>query len=369
MEKKERVFLISVGDGRMKRWEMIQSLEELANLTRTAGGEVVESFIQIRDKLNPSLLIGRGKAEELGKLAREFGVDLLIFDTELSGVQIRNIEMVTGVRVIDRTTLILDIFAKHARTKEAKLQVEMAQLEYRLPRLTGKGTELSRLGGGIGTRGPGEKKLEMDRRRIKERMAVLKKELKRIELSKQVQRKQRRDFYKICTVGYTNAGKSSLVNALTRGNLLTADYLFSTLDSNTSILFLPPNHKVLISDTVGFLRRLPHSLIASFRATLAEVLEADLLIHVVDATESDIEIKMNTVEGVLKEIGAEAKPRVLVFNKLDRLFVEEKIRLSERYPDALFVSAKDGTGIDELKKYLRTYFFEREMIKSPALKR
>ncbi|MEO0160963.1 MAG: GTPase HflX [candidate division WOR-3 bacterium] len=364
MEKKERVFLVGVSDGRIKRWEMVQSLEELANLTRTAGGEVVESFIQFRDRLNPALLIGSGKAEELGRLAKEYNIDLLIFDTELSGVQIRNIEMATGVRVIDRTTLILDIFAKHARTKEAKLQVEMAQLEYRLSRLTGKGTELSRLGGGIGTRGPGEKKLEVDRRRIRERIAVLKKELKKIELSKQVQRKRRRDFYKICTVGYTNAGKSSLVNALTRGNLLTADYLFSTLDSNTSILFLPPNHKILISDTVGFLRKLPHSLIASFRATLAEVLEADLLIHVVDATEDDIEAKMQTVVEVLKEIGAETKPRLLVFNKLDRLFNEQKIRLQEKYPQALFVSAKEGTGIDELKEYLQRYFFGTENQKS-----
>ena len=357
MEKRERAFLIGVSDGKIKRWELIQSLEELANLARTAGGEVVESFIQIRDKFSPALLIGKGKAKELGKLAADYKIDLLIFDTELSGVQIRNIETETNVRVIDRTTLILDIFAKHARTREAKLQVEMAQLEYRLPRLTGKGLELSRLGGGIGTRGPGEKKLEVDRRRIKERIAVLKKELKKIELSKQVQRKQRRDFYKICTVGYTNAGKSSLVNALTKSDLLTADYLFSTLDSNTSILFLPPNHKVLLSDTVGFLKKLPHSLIASFRATLAEVLEADLLLHIVDATEEDIELKINIVEGVLKEIGADTKPKVMVFNKLDRIFNEEIVRLRERYPDVLFVSAKEGTGIKELKEYLRKYFF------------
>ncbi|MEO0126503.1 MAG: GTPase HflX [candidate division WOR-3 bacterium] len=357
MEKRERTFLIGVSDGKLKRWELIQSLEELSNLTKTAGGDVIESFIQIRDKYDPALLIGKGKAQELSKLAQDFKIDLLIFDTELSGVQIRNIETETGVRVIDRTILILDIFAKHARTREAKLQVEMAQLEYRLPRLTGKGLELSRLGGGIGTRGPGEKKLEVDRRRIKERIAILKKELKKIELSKQVQRKQRRDFYKICTVGYTNAGKSSLVNALTKGDLLTADYLFSTLDSNTSILFLPPNHKVLISDTVGFLKKLPHSLIASFRATLAEVLEADLLIHIVDATEDDIESKIKTVDEVLKEIGADNKPKILVFNKLDRLFTEERVRLNEKYPNALFVSAKEKIGIEELKKYLNRHFF------------
>ncbi len=354
---KERVFLITAGDAKTKRWELLQSLEELASLTRTAGGEVVESFIQMRDRYNPALLLGKGKVEELGRIAAEFKIDLLIFDTELSAAQIRNIEEITAIRVIDRTTLILDIFAKHARTKEAKLQVEMAQLEYRISRLVGKGLQLSRLGGGIGTRGPGEKKLEVDRRRIKERISILKKELKKIELSKQIQRKQRYNLYKVCIVGYTNAGKSSLVNALIKGNLLTADYLFSTLDSNTSVLFLPPKFKILISDTVGFLRNLPHSLIASFRATLAEVLEADLLIHIVDASDSDIDSKLETVQRVLSEIGAVDKPRILVFNKLDRLFSEEKIRLGAKFPGALFVSATEGTGIKELKEYLKNYFF------------
>lgn len=360
--KRERVFLITAGDARTKRWELLKSLEELANLTHTAGGEVVESFIQMRERYNPALLLGRGRVEELGRIAAEFKIDLLIFDTELTAAQIRNIEEITNIRVIDRTTLILDIFAKHAHTKEAKLQVEMAQLEYHLSRLVGKGLQLSRLGGGIGTRGPGEKKLEVDRRRIKDRISILKKELKKIELSKKVQRKQRFNFYKICVVGYTNAGKSSLVNALTRGNLLTADYLFSTLDSNTSVLFLPPKYKILVSDTVGFLRNLPHSLIASFRATLAEVLEADLLIHIMDASDGDIDSKLEIVERVLSEIGAENKPRVLVFNKLDRLFREEKLRLAERFPEALFVSAKEGTGIKELKDYLKNYFFKEDKI-------
>ncbi|MGQ9816703.1 MAG: GTPase HflX [bacterium] len=360
--KRERVFLITVGDVKKRRWELLQSLDELASLTRTAGGEVIESFIQMRDRYNPALLLGRGKVEELGRMAAEFKIDLLIFDTELSAAQIRNLEEITNIRVIDRTTLILDIFAKHARTKEAKLQVEMAQLEYRLSRLVGKGLQLSRLGGGIGTRGPGEKKLEVDRRRIKERISILKKELKKIELSKQIQRKRRHNFHKVCIVGYTNAGKSSLVNALTRGNLLTADYLFSTLDSNTSLLFLPPNYRILISDTVGFLRNLPHSLIASFRATLAEVLEADLLIHIVDASDRDIDTKLETVDKVLSEIGVDNKPRLLVFNKLDRIFHEEKLRLSEKFPEALFVSATEGAGIKELKEYLKNYFFKSATI-------
>ncbi len=355
MKRTERVILVGVGDAKKRRWELIQSIEELANLTQTAGGEVVESYIQIQHKYNPATLIGRGKAQELAQIVKKFGIDLLIFDTELTAAQIRNIEEITGVRTIDRTTLILDIFAKHARTKEAKLQVELAQLEYRLPRLVGLGLELSRLGGGIGTRGPGEKKLEVDRRRIKDRISVLKDELKKIECSKQVQRKRRMNFFKICVVGYTNAGKSSLVNALTRGNLLTAEYLFSTLDSNTSLLFIEPNYKVLISDTVGFLKDLPHGLIASFHATLAEVREADVLIHIVDATDENIEAKMITVEGVLNEIKAGDKPRLLVFNKIDRLLISQRERLSEKYPDALFISAKEGTGIKELKGRLRNY--------------
>ncbi|MEO0142560.1 MAG: GTPase HflX [candidate division WOR-3 bacterium] len=355
MAKTERVILVGVGDEKRKRWELVQSIEELANLTRTAGGEVIESYIQIQHKYNPATLIGKGKAQELAQIAKKFNIDLLIFDTELTAAQIRNIEEITNVRTIDRTSLILDIFAKHARTKEAKLQVELAQLEYRLPRLVGMGLELSRLGGGIGTRGPGEKKLEIDRRRIKERISVLKHELKRIECSKQVQRKRRANFFKICVVGYTNAGKSSLVNALTRGNLLTAEYLFSTLDSNTSLLFIEPNYKVLISDTVGFLRNLPHNLIASFHATLAEVREADILIHIVDATDENIESKMITVENVLSEIKAIDKPRLLVFNKIDRLLMPQKERLIEKYPNALFISAREGTGIKELKEHLKNY--------------
>lgn len=356
-DKREKVLLVGVSDSKKERWQIVQSLEELASLTITAGGEVVENFIQIRKRFDPATLIGIGKSNELAQISRSFKIDLIIFDIELSAAQIRNIEKITGVRIIDRTILILDIFSKHARTKEAKIQVELAQLEYQLPRLVGARTEFSRLGGGIGTRGPGEKKLEVDRRRIKQRISTLKKSIKRLERTKRTQRKGRKNIPKIAVVGYTNAGKSSLVNALTNAKLITSDYLFSTLDSNTSILFVPPKYKMLISDTIGFLKNLPHNLIASFHATLAEVLEADVLIHIVDSTAEDLESKIITVDNVLEEIEACETPTILVFNKIDRLFKEEKNRFKGKYPKAIFISAKDGLGLTTLKEHLKNYFF------------
>jgi GTP-binding protein HflX len=356
-DNQERVLLVTVVDSKTERWRAIQSLEELANLTKTAGGEVIESFMQIRQRFNPATLLGIGKARELAGISQQLGIDLLIFDSELSAAQIRNIEDIVDVRVIDRTTLILDIFSKHAQTKEAKLQVELAQLEYRLPRLVGKGLEFSRLGGGIGTRGPGEKKLEVDRRRIKGRISTLKRMLRKIEHSKEVQRKRRIDIPKVAVVGYTNAGKTSLVNALTHAQLVTSEQLFSTLDSNTKVLFVPPRFKMLISDTVGFLKNLPHDLIASFHATLAEVMEADILIHIVDATAEDLEQKIVTVESVLAEIQADEKKSILVFNKIDRLFDEERERYQRKFPKALFISAVKNTGLDVLRERLRGHFF------------
>ncbi|TET60936.1 MAG: GTPase HflX [Candidatus Stahlbacteria bacterium] len=356
-DKKEKVLLVGVSDSKKERWQIVQSLEELANLTITAGGEVIENFIQIRKRFDPATLIGIGKSKELAQISRSFNIDLIIFDIELSAAQIRNIEKITGVRIIDRTMLILDIFSKHARTKEAKTQVELAQLEYQLPRLVGARAEFSRLGGGIGTRGPGEKKLEVDRRRIKQRISTLKKSMKKVEQTKRIQRKGRKNIPKIAVVGYTNAGKSSLVNALTKTKLITSNYLFSTLDSNTSILFVPPKYKMLISDTVGFLKNLPHNLIASFHATLAEVLEADILIHIIDSTAEDLDSKIITVDNVLEEIEAHRTPKILVFNKIDRLFEDEKIRFKNKYQKAIFISAKEKMGLNTLKDCLKKYFF------------
>jgi len=354
----EQILLIGAGSTRENRWDIVHSLEELSNLTHTAGGHVVEHLVQMRPRLDPATLIGTGKVIEIAEICRQYDIDLIIFDKELSAAQIRNIEKITGVRTIDRTMLILDIFAKHARTKEAKLQVELAQLEYRFSRLVGLGLEYSRLGGGIGTRGPGEKKLEIDRRRIQQRITSLKGAIKKIEKSKQVQRKGRRSIPKIAVVGYTNGGKSSLVNALTRSKLVTSDTLFSTLDSNTSVLFLKPAAKVLISDTVGFLKNLPHDLIASFHATLAEVREADVLLHIVDATCEDIDEKISTVNQVLEEIGTRTIPTLLVINKIDRLVPEEIERFEARYPDTLLVSARECKGLDILKERLYDTFFD-----------
>ena len=356
-KKPEQVLLVGVGTTKDNRWDIVHSLEELSNLTHTAGGAVIESFVQLRPRLDPATLIGIGKVKEIADICNNFSIDLIIFDKELSAAQIRNIEKVTRVRTIDRTMLILDIFAKHARTKEAKLQVELAQLEYRFSRLVGVGYEFSRLGGGIGTRGPGEKKLEVDRRRIQQRITSLKRVIKKIEKAKQVQRKGRKAIPKIAVVGYTNAGKSSLVNALTHAKLLTSNQLFSTLDSNTSVLYLRPRQKVLISDTVGFLKNLPHNLIASFHATLAEVREADMLIHIVDATVEDIDDKITTVDAVLQELDALHIPKLLVLNKTDRLLKEEKERLTSRYQGVFLTSAKESQGLDALKDHLLHTFF------------
>lgn len=348
--KQERCLLVGLARNNQERWAKVDSLEELAALTLTAGGIVVEKILQVRPHFDPKTLLGQGKVEELKYLAQRHRIDLLIFDERLSPSQIRNIEDITEVRAIDRAALILDIFALHAKTAEAKIQVELAQLDYRSTRLTGFGTALSRLGGGIGTRGPGEKKLEEDRRRIRERISVLKGELKKIEQERQVQRKQRREFFNISLVGYTNSGKSTLLNRLTHAQAKVAPYLFATLDPNTKPLFLKKDYKVLLTDTVGFIKNLPHELVASFRATLSEIREADFVLQVVDAAEGEVEEKISVVRKVLTEIGYR-KQSLLVFNKIDRLFEEEVVaRLKHRYPEAVFISALTGENIEGLKK-------------------
>ncbi|MCX7785488.1 MAG: GTPase HflX [candidate division WOR-3 bacterium] len=346
----ERVLLIGVARSSVERWKKIDSLEELASLTQTAGGTVVEKILQVKKDLNPATLLGKGKIEEIRQLCHKHQIDLLIFDDPLTPSQMRNISEATKVRVIDRTMLILDIFAQHAKTAEAKTQVELAQLEYRRTNLIGLGTELSRLGGGIGTRGPGEKKLEIDRRRIKDRIDTLYRQLLRIDKERAVQRKKRQPFFKISLVGYTNAGKSSVMNRLTGAQVKVAPYMFATLDPNTKAFNLTKRLKVFITDTVGFIRNLPHELIASFRATLSETKEADLILHIVDASEENIEEKIQVVDNTLKEIGCQNNSILMVFNKIDRIF-EPKIirRLKDKYPQSVFVSALTGEGFEKLK--------------------
>jgi len=346
----ERALLIGIVHSNKDRWQKIDSLEELAALTETAGGLVVEKILQIKKDFNPATLLGKGKTEEIRILCRQHKINLLIFDDTLTATQIRNLSDQTNVRVIDRTALILDIFAQHAKSAEAKAQVELAQLVHLRTNLIGFGTELSRLGGGIGTRGPGEKKLEEDRRRIRERIAVLNNVLSKIDKERAVQRKNRQQFFKISLAGYTNAGKSTLMNRLTDAGVKVAPYLFATLDPNTKSLALSENISVFITDTVGFIKNLPHELIASFRATLSEIRNADLILHIVDVSEERIDDKITAVENTLCEIGYGDKPVVMVFNKTDRVIEPEVIRrLKRSYPKGIFISALTGNSIDTLK--------------------
>jgi GTP-binding protein HflX len=321
-------------------------LDELAGLARAAGADVVLTAVQERALPDPATFIGRGKAETLALACGELNADLIIFDNELTPAQTRNLEEVCGRRVIDRTELILDIFARRARTREGQLQVELAQLQYRLPRLAGSSTALSRLGGGIGTRGPGETKLETDRRRIRHRISVLKKEIGEVGRRRGYlrTRRKRSDVPTVALVGYTNAGKTTLFNALTGASAVASHALFVTLDPLVRRVKLPDARQILLSDTVGFIDRLPHQLVAAFKATLEEVSAADLLVHVIDASEGDRERRTNAVHSVLAEVGGDRVPMLDVFNKIDLVDKTELARLKAAYPDALFLSALDTAG-------------------------
>lgn len=353
MVKREKVLLAGSFRGRQGHGEARESMDELALLTRTAGGEVVSRVLQEKRTIDSATFIGKGKAEEIGILCRDKDVDLIVFDEDLSPAQAGNLEELAGVRVIDRSQLILDIFALGARTNVAKAQVELAQLEYTLPRLTRMWEHLSRTGSGIGTRGPGETQLEVDRRRIRRRIFTLKKTLKKVEQDRVVSTAGRKDFAKASLVGYTNTGKSTLFNHLTRANVSTGDRLFETLDTTTRILRLPSKETMLLSDTVGFIKKLPHHLVASFHATLECVIEADLIIHVADVSHHNHESQIATVRSVLDEIGAGGKPEVLVFNKVDLVGDETELKTARRtHDDAILVSALHGWGTEALRERL-----------------
>ncbi len=349
----QRTLLVGIARSNRVRWARADSLLELEALVDTAGGHVVQQVIQVRPRPDPATLIGRGLVRSLAALARQHRIDLVVFDNELTPTQQRNLEDDLKVRVLDRTALILDIFAIHARTAESKIQVELAQLEYRRTRLTGIGGELSRLGGGIGTRGPGETKLEVDRRRIVERIAALRRGLDRVERERRTQGNRRYGQFRAVLVGYTSAGKSTLLNRLTGASARVSQQLFSTLDASTRMLALDQRLKVLLTDTVGFIRDLPSQLIATFRSTLSEISGADLILHVVDAADEQLDRRIDAVNDTLAAIGAAGKPVIVVFTKCDRLADDSVTeRLARHYGGALFVSGITGDGLDSLRAAL-----------------
>ncbi|MDR7418344.1 MAG: GTPase HflX [Armatimonadota bacterium] len=326
------------------------SLDELARLAETAGARPVATVVQRRGRPHPAHYLGRGKVEEVLRATEAHTADVVLIDEELTPVQQRTLEDLLGVKVLDRTALVLDIFAQRARTREGRLQVELAQMNYVLPRLTGRGVWLSRLGGGIGTRGPGETKLEVDRRRVRARITDLQREIDAIQEHRGRQRSPRKDaaVAQVALVGYTNAGKSTLLNALTGAGAFVEDRLFATLDPIVRRYVLPNHRTIVLADTVGFIQRLPTELVAAFRATLEEVVHADLLLHVVDASHPDWQAQARVVRDVLESIGAGNRPVLLVFNKADRLTAAEVARLAAEYRDAVIISAIEGRGLDDL---------------------
>ncbi len=361
--KPERAYLVAVEhEDEENMWSVEDSLDELASLARTAGAEVAGKMIQRLRHPDVATYLGKGKVQELSDLEKYLGFNLVIFDDELSPSQQRNLEKALNARVIDRTALILDIFAQHARTREGRLQVELAQLEYRLPRLAGSGTEMSRLGGGsrgaasgvggaIGVRGPGETKLEIDRRRIRGRISELREEIEAVRESRQIHRRQRagQAIPVVAVVGYTNAGKSTLFNALTEASVVAENRLFATLDPTTRHILLPGNQEALLTDTVGFIQKLPTHLVAAFRATLEEVTDADILLEVVDVSHENAIEQSETVREILEELHAGEKPRLTALNKIDLLDDVRELDTT-LYPNAVPVSALKGIGLENLRE-------------------
>ena len=368
-EEQYRAILV----GLQRDEDISYSMEELKGLAEAAGAEVLGSMVQNLEKPNTATLIGKGKVEELAEMVKNMEADTVIFNDELTGMQLRNLEDAAGVRVIDRTILILDIFASRASSKEGKLQVELAQLQYRMPRLTGFGKSLSRLGGGIGTRGPGEKKLETDRRHIEKRMYDIKSALAQIKNTRGVQRARREksEIPVVALVGYTNSGKSALMNRLLSMTekedkaVFEKNMLFATLDTQQRSVTLDTNHQFILVDTVGFVSKLPHSLVDSFKATLEEVAYADLLLHVVDSSYENHDFHIEVTNKVLEEIGAGDKEKIMVFNKID-LVEDPSSVLPVAGEDNIYISAKYGRNIDELVDLIKSKIF-KDLVRAKLL--
>ena len=360
-EEAEQVIMVgvSVEDGD----DAMDSLDELEELLRTAGAEVAGTVLQNREMIHPGTYVGKGKVEEIRRMLAATGADGIVCDDELTSVQYRNLEDLLGVKVMDRTMVILDIFARHAKSSEGKIQVELAQLRYGLSRLTGKGQALSRQGGGIGTRGPGEKKLEVDRRRMKSRISQLKKELRDMVEHRELTRKQRgkKELPVAAIVGYTNSGKSTLLNALTDAGILAQDQLFATLDTTTRLLELPGKQQMLLTDTVGFIRKLPHHLVEAFRSTLEEAKYADYILHVVDASSPQMEKQMYIVYQTLDMLGVRDKKIVTLFNKMD-LLEEGEILRDFRADQTICISAKTGQGLEDVRMALARLLREDKVL-------
>ncbi len=356
----ERILIVTVKlESEPDDWSIDDYALEMEELAATSHAEIVDNMACLRDKPTPNFFIGKGKAEEISALVNEQNIDTVIFSHDITGTQQRNLENIIGRKVIDRTQLILDIFALHAKTPEGKTQVELAQLEYLLPRLLGKGIAVTREGGGIGTRGPGEKKLEIDRRRIRSRIAALRSDLKQLSLHRLNLRKKRKEksIPSVALVGYTNAGKSTLLNALTGAGQVVQNSLFTTLDPLTKALKLPNAENIVVSDTVGFLYNLPHHLIEAFKATLEEVVDADLLIHVLDVSNPKLEQLNQAVLSVLKDLQVEDKPRITALNKMDQVSDQAWLKeISVDFPNSVVISAKLGTNLEEILAKIRENF-------------
>lgn len=349
----ERAIIVGVCTGRTKPWQAQEHLHELQRLAETAEAEVVGSFMQRMASYNASTLIGAGKVQEIAASAIELKADLVVFDEDLSGSQIKNLEeQLPGIKVLDRTGIILDIFARHARTSESRIMVEIAQMEYTMPRLTRAWTHLCRQVGGIGTRGPGESQLEVDRRAIRNRIQDLKKKLKKIEMAREMQADRREDTFHIAVVGYTNAGKSTLTNRLTGAGVLVEDKLFATLDSTTRRLFIAPGKPVILSDTVGFIRKLPHNLVEAFRSTLGVTSSADCILEVLDSSAADYREHMEVTQHVLSTLVDAETPRIRVFNKADSADPARLEELSIHFPESQQISALENVGMEALKNQI-----------------